>query len=345
MRKPISAAMIAAVCVFAAAGTASAETVIRVSDWLPPTHLISKDIIHVWGDKVEEATDGRVKIEYVGGVGKPQAYFDLIRDGVADVGFSVHSYTADRFQLTYGVELPFYAETATAASVAYRRAHERYFAKADEHEGVKLLGMWLTGPGGVYTTEQSVTSVSDLDGVKLRVPGGIVRDISERLGVVPVFAPASELYEMLSKGVADGVMISMESIVSFKVDEIINHHTFVPGGLYRNSQFFVMNEDKWNSLSEADQKAIESVSGEAMAYYAGDAWDRADAAAYERLKARGVEFRQASSDFINELADRLSPLETAWVERANELGVDGRAALSYFRSEVIRVQDELDSAD
>ena len=77
---------------------ANADTqVIRFSNWLPPAHYIVKEMLEPWAAKVNEVTEGRVKVEFINPLGKPQAHLDLVRNGVADMGMSVHSYTATRF--------------------------------------------------------------------------------------------------------------------------------------------------------------------------------------------------------------------------------------------------------
>ena len=69
------------------------DTVLRFSNWLPPAHYIVKEMLEPWAAKVNEVTEGRVKVEFINPLGKPQAHLDLVRNGVADMGMSVHSYT------------------------------------------------------------------------------------------------------------------------------------------------------------------------------------------------------------------------------------------------------------
>ena len=65
-------AMLAGVAALGLAGPADAETTLRVSNWLPPSHPIVKDILAPWGEQVAEATDGRVKVEIMASpIGKP----------------------------------------------------------------------------------------------------------------------------------------------------------------------------------------------------------------------------------------------------------------------------------
>lgn len=316
------------------AGAAQAETTLTLSNWLPPSHPVVTDMIQPWADQVKEATEGRVSINILAkGLGHPKAHFDIARDGLADVTFSVHGYTPGRFLLTQVAEFPFSGKSSEAVSVAYWNVYNTHFAKANEHEGTKLLGLFTHGPGHIFTTGTAVTSAADLKGLKMRVGGGAVNEIASGLGSVPLLKPARESYELLSNGVADGTYLPLESVPAFKVDGLLKHGTLVPGGLYNISFFLVMNEGRWNSLSKEDQDAIMSVSGEHFSRLAGKAWDAADAAALKKMQDQGNQIIPASDTLIGEIIEISTPLEDKWVEEAAAKGVDARAALDELRAQ------------
>jgi len=313
----LKAAAVAAFCLSALASQAQAETVLRVSNWLPPGHPLVVDIIEPWGEKVAEVTDGRVTVEVMKApIGKPPAQYDLIAKGAADVAYGVHGYTPNRFGLTSLVELPFQSNTAEALSVAYWRVYEKYLKEADEHDGVKLVTLFTHGPGEIYTTKEAVTSTDQLEGAKYRVGGGLANMVAQRLGIVPVSAPSPQVYEILSNGVADGILFPAESVPFFKIDTVVKNGTSVDGGLYATSFFVIMNEKTWDSLSEEDQKAIDSVSGEALARIAGQAWDNADAAGVKKMEAEGVKIIDADEAFMASLHEKLDGIESVFLDAA-----------------------------
>lgn len=316
---------------------AAAQTTLRVSNWLPPSHPLVADIVVPWGEAVEEATDGRVTVEVMQApIGRPPAQYDLVRDGAADVGYGVHGYTPNRFALTTIAELPFLADSAEALSVAYQRVYEEMLAPAGEDDGVKVLAVFTHGPGMIFTSDAPVDEASDLEGKKMRVGGGLANEVGTRLGVVPVSAPSPQVFEILSNRVADGIFFPAESVPFFKIDTVLEHGTRVPGGLYNTSFFMVMDEDTWNGLSDEDKAAIESVSGEALARRAGRAWDAADAAGMEKMAAEGIEIITADEAFMGTLEDKLGDLETVFIEAAAAKGVDGKAALERLKAEIAK---------
>jgi TRAP-type C4-dicarboxylate transport system substrate-binding protein len=48
-----------------AATQAGAQTAPTASDWVPPSHLLHKDVMLVWAAEVEKATQGRVKVNFL----------------------------------------------------------------------------------------------------------------------------------------------------------------------------------------------------------------------------------------------------------------------------------------
>lgn len=156
----------------------------------------------------------------------------------------------------------------------------------------------------------------------------------DSIGIVGIQKPASQAYELLSRGVADGVVLPLESIKSFKIIKVVPYTTLVPDGLYNVSFYLVMNKDTFNGFSAADQKAVMAVSGEAFAKLAGRAWDAADRVGLAAMKANGNKIETATPAFIAEIKEATQHLEADWIKKANAKGVDGAAALKFFRGQV-----------
>jgi TRAP-type C4-dicarboxylate transport system substrate-binding protein len=324
----------------AMAGAAQAETVLRFSNWLPPAHPLIKDVVKPWSEQVAEATDGRVRLQILNApLGPPQAHYDLVATGGADVALSVHTYTPGRFTLTRLPELPFLTPSAEAASVAYWRLHRRMLAAHGEHAGVKLLALFVHGPGHLFTVDQPVTPVEALEGAKIRVAGQMTDRLAGQLGMVPLQASSTKAYELLSNGIADGIFFPSESIPFFNLDDVVTDALRVPGGLYNVSFFVVMNQARWDALPERDKAAIDSVSGEALARLAGRAWDAADAAGNETLQGV-VDFHDATKAEMETIEAAADALYQQVRDEVEAEGVDFDAAIALLREEAEKVATE-----
>jgi TRAP-type C4-dicarboxylate transport system substrate-binding protein len=319
---------------------AVAQVTLNASSWVPPGHPITATMLVPLCADFEKATSGRVKCNVLpkAPVGPIQT-IDGVKDGLMDLSFIVNGYTPGRFALSDAPEFPFMGDTSVVTSVAYQRIYDRMLAKADEYKDVQLLGVFIHGPGQMYNTKRPISALKDLDGLKIRIGGGVVNDVAKALGTVPMLKPAPESYELLSTGVADGVFFPKESPASFKLVPLIKHVTYVPGGLYNVAFAWVANSAKWNQISAADRQALAPLLGEALARRSGNAWDAADARGEAAVREAKLPIVVASPQFIAEIKARTDPLEKEWAEKkAKPKGVDGAAVLTALRAEIAALQ-------
>jgi TRAP-type C4-dicarboxylate transport system substrate-binding protein len=320
-----------------AAGGASAQ-VLTASSWLPPTHTLSLTQAK-WCEEVSKATANRVRCNILPKpVTAPPGTFDAVRDGLADLSFSVHGYTPGRYALTQFAELPFMGDSAEATSVAYERIFGKHLAKLGEHKGLKVITVFTHGPGIVFNTKKAVNSLADLQGLKIRVGGGMVNEVGKAMGVNVTLKPAPESYELLSSGVMDGVFFPAESVESFKLEKLVKYKTTFPGGLYNTSFAFVMNEGTWNKIAKADQEAISKLSGEYAARMFGRGWDQVDRRGNAFMQSNGVVTTQASKAFVDEVKGKTSALEAKWVADAKAKGLaNPEQVLKEYRAEIAKL--------
>ncbi|MGF1476885.1 MAG: TRAP transporter substrate-binding protein [Geminicoccaceae bacterium] len=311
-------------------GGANAQETLVVSTWLSPQHEMNATVWPTWAQSVEEATEGRVTVKIEYNLAPPPAQLDLIRDGAADATWIFHGYNPGRFVATQLPELPGTDASAEAISVAYWRVHQNHLAAAEEHRGVKLIGLSTHGPGVLHTRD-AISGLDAIDGLKIRIGGGVSGDIGEALGMVGVQVPAPKVYETVSSGVANGVMMPMETKASLKLAEIAPHSMKMPGGFYYGSFAFVMSQERFDSLSPEDQAAIDSVSGEVLSKLAGQAWDAGDDAGEAFAKESGNTIEVADQATLQAFQEKTKAIEATVLERIADLGIDAEAALAELR--------------
>lgn len=308
---------------------ASAQTVMKISSWLAPIHVINAEVFPNWIKEIEKATDGRVtgKIEY--NLAPPPGQIDLIQDGTADAAWIFHGYNPGRFVTTKLIEIPGLQGDAEAASVAHWRAHEKFLAKAGEHKGVYVAAMMTHGPGQTHMREP-VKTLEDFKGKKVRIGGGVSSDVAEALGVVGVQLPASKVYEALSQGVADGVFLPLESNKSMRLFEVAPYTTIMPGGLYRGSFSIIMSESFLNKLSEEDRKAVLSTTGEKLSAMAGRGWAGADEAGLANAKEKAKSVSEFPAEEAEKFNAVVAKIRAKVLKEVATSGVDAEAALAFI---------------
>lgn len=316
---------------------AQAQTVLTTSSWVGPTHTLSM-AQKEWCDTLEKNTSGRVKCNILprAPVAAPGT-LDAVKNGLLDLSFTVHGYTPGRFLYTQMAEMPFLGNNAEPISVAFNKIASKYPPFAEEHAGVKVLSYFTHGPGIIFNTKKTISQVDDLQGLKFRVGGGMVNEISKSLNMNVTLKPAPDSYELLSGGVMDGTLFPAESTESFRIDKIIRHATTFPGGLYNTSFVFMMNPAKYDKLSPEDKKAVDAISGEVAARIFGRGWDKVDRRALALMQANNVQVSKADAKFVNDVKTRTSGLESKWVADAQAKGLkDAAKVLAEFRAEIAR---------
>lgn len=332
--KTMMSGLLAGGLAIGATGIANAQTVLTISSWAPPTHGMNAIMWPKFTEMLEKATEGRVTAQIKYKLGSPPAQFDLVQDGVGDISWIFHGYTPGRFVATKMIELPGYPGTAEAASVVHWRAHQKFFAKANEHRGVKLLSLMTHGVGVLHSATQ-ISALDQINGMKLRLGGGVAGDVGTAVGATGIRVPAPKVYETLASKAADGVMMPFEGKKSFKLTEVAQHTYEVPGGFYRGSFAIIMNQDRFDSLSAKDQKALGPEFGEAVAKMAGAMWDQIDAAG----RAASAKAPDNTSTMANDADAKAwegirEPIIQKVMAEVDKAGIDAKAAYSFISEQM-----------
>jgi TRAP-type C4-dicarboxylate transport system substrate-binding protein len=251
----------------------------------------------------------------------------------------VHGYTPGRFLHTQMAEFPFLGNSAESLSIAFNKVASKYPQFTAEHQGVKVLAYFTHGPGIVFNTKREITKVDDLSGLKFRVGGGMVNEITKALNMNVTLKPAPDSYELLSGGVMDGTLFPAESTESFRIDKVIRYATTFPGGLYNTSFVFMMNPAKYDKLGPEEKKVIDSMSGEYVARLFGRGWDKVDRRAFALMQANNVTVTKADAKFVADIKAKTSSLESKWAADAEAKGLNNAAkVLAEFRSEIAKLE-------
>jgi len=322
---------------FAAVTHASESLTLRYNQWFPATHWSQVDGLLGFFKSIEEVTQGRVKIQpSAKPLAPPNRNYQAVTSGIADVAWGPHGYTPGAFPLSEMMEFPFDNIDAEKSSAAYWRVFKKYFEPSGMHSDVVTLAVHVTSGGNLHMKNKLIATSSDLKGMKIRVQTPVVSAALKELGGVPISGSLVELREFLSRGVIDGTALSDELVTGFKVDQYINHVTQIPGGLYSNSAFIIMNKDKWQKISQEDQTAIMALSGERLSARMGKLWDENDVAARKKLQERlGDQYQVASSELMGSLEKVFAPYREKWVEKAKENNiVNAQEVMDFYKSEL-----------
>jgi TRAP-type C4-dicarboxylate transport system substrate-binding protein len=300
-------------------------------------HPITTQILKPWADDIAKATEGRVTIDIAPtSLAAPPQQLDGVTKGVFDMAYQFHGFLAPKVKLTNVAHLPFVNTTSKGSSVALWRTYEKFFAQANELPDVHVLGMFVALPGPIFSMKAPIQSIADVKGTKMYALPGVPARMFEAAGAGVVAAPAVRSHEIISGGTVDSFAgYSVMDAEAFKTLQYAKEVVDLPGHLTAPAFALFVNKRKWNAIAAKDKEAITRLSGEALsarfsAYDANEARIRAEA------KAKGLVFKEASPQFVAELKKLGDPLEAAWLADAASLGVDGKAALAFFKEEAVK---------
>ncbi|MGB0853659.1 MAG: TRAP transporter substrate-binding protein DctP [Pikeienuella sp.] len=184
-----------------------------------------------------------------------------------------------------------------------------------------------------------VESLDQIAGMKLRIGGGVAGKVGDALGASAINVPAPRVYETLDSNAADGVLMPMESKLGFRLTEVAEHSFDMPSGFYRTSIATVMNQDKFDSLSAADQAALDKLFGEELSRIAGALWDEFDETALAALPAAGNTLTMASEDDQAKWARKSEAIIAEVISDTAAKRIDAQAAYDFFKAELARLND------
>lgn len=210
-----------------------------------------------FAEKVEELSDGRIKIEvYTGGqLGDETTTIEQTQVGIIDIG-RANAGPLTQFADSLGVfSFPFLFEDREHMRAALDSSlRDTLFADLQESDLVGLA-FYDAGARSFYSTDP-IEDVADLKGKKIRVmQNDILISAFKKLGTSPTPLAASEVYSALQMGVIEGGENNVSTYVADGHYEVaknftLSEHLRIPGVLF-------MSKSSWDQLSAEDQKLIQ----------------------------------------------------------------------------------------
>jgi len=142
-------------------------------------------------------------------------------------------------------------------------------------KGMRVLGVWENGFRHITNNVRPINKPEDLQGVKLRVPGGAWRvNMFKAYGANPAPMPFGEVYAALQSGVMDGQENPFAQIASAKLQEV-QKYLSLTGHVY-SPAYLIVSEDFWQKVPKDAQAVLSKIAIELGDYARaqGEALDR-----------------------------------------------------------------------
>ncbi|HTV67854.1 MAG TPA: TRAP transporter substrate-binding protein DctP [Rhizobiaceae bacterium] len=319
----------------ALASAAAQDVTLRIADSLPVGHYTSTQGIQPWIKAIEERTGGAVKLDYypASQLGQGKDLLALTQSGVTDIALIQPAYISEKLPLSGIVELPELFPSSCDGTKAYFQASAEGGILGDEEygpNGVRLLFGAILSPYQLLTKAIPVETVDQLKGAKLRTGGGTQDLLVSKLGAVPVRVPGPEMYEAVSRGTADGVILPYASVITYDLQKLLGYTT-VTSGFGTTVTAYMINEDKWKELSPEHQQILAETGYEASMALCAYIDAQADEA-LKKLEEAGVKRSEMPDAEKTKMSEVLGTAAGEWAAALDARGLPASDLLKAMKS-------------
>jgi TRAP-type C4-dicarboxylate transport system substrate-binding protein len=278
---------------------------------------------------VQKRTNGRVTVAFfpAGTLVSANQTYDGVVKGIVDIGVSIMSYTPGRMPLSEVIVLPLGYKSGYQATHMANAFYQQF--KPKEYDDVKLFYLHAHGPG-FFHTKTPVNHIEDLKGLRIKSDANTSKVVAAA-GATPTTMPMLETYDALKRGLADGVLLPIETLKGWKFGEICKYTYENWGNSYANGFFFAMNKERWNSLPKDIQQIINKLNDEWFEKQAR-LWSSIDDEGREFAIKTGQKIVKASPEETAEMKERMQPVLSAYVASMKEKGLPGEEVLTWCQS-------------
>lgn len=301
-------ALLLAAAAFVGSG-ASAETLkLRLSVESTPG-APTQQMLAAFRDELQAELGDQVEIEYFdsGTLGDEIVHMQQVRTGQLDV-IPIGSDAVQLDSKWAVFDIPFlFADREAVARVLDGDIGNQLDTSFQEQAGLKVLGFGEIGFRNISNNVRPVRVPEDLKGLKLRTPGSKTRILAfEMLGASPIKMNIGEVYLALQQGVVDGQENPLSNIRKWSWYEVqkyisMSRHVYTP-------ITFVMNLEKYQSLSDEQRAAVDSAARKAVlsSRQYGTESDANLVAEIEELSKGKVAFNDIDSAAFQEAAEPIA---------------------------------------
>jgi TRAP-type C4-dicarboxylate transport system substrate-binding protein len=299
---------------------------LKYSNFFPPAHKISK-LTEDYIKEIEKRTNGKVKIMYFPGntLTPPAQAYDSTVQGITDISQCIFIYSKGRFPLTDVLNYPIGIKTGLQAT----RLANAYYKKFQPKEMTDTHILYMHGHGpALVMTRKVIKSLDEIKGVRIKA-SGTSGDVIKAYGGIPVTMPIPETYEALQKGLADGIILPIETLKNWKFADFLKCLVYNYGVGLSNAMFVTMNQKKWDSLPKDVQKVFEEVSAEWIDKQ-GKLWDEIEKDGLEYAKQKpGFTIVNATPQEEAKAREKMKPIIAEYVKEMKQKGLPGEEAVKF----------------
>jgi len=264
---------------------------------------------------VEEKTKGELtfKLFPSSALFKAAAQYDAMSKGALDLSVFPLAYASGKVPELDITLMPCIITSVEDGMTWRNKEIGKRLEQISQDKGMKIL-TWLWYAGGIGSRGKPVILPDDSKGLKFRAAGKMFEFMLNQSGASITSMPSSEIYMALQTKVLDACLTSAESFVSYRLYEQLEYlNTPDKYSIWYMAEPIVMSTKTWESLTPAQQKAVEEV-GLSLEKKATDISVEANLSVGKVFQEHGVKTHAMTLDEWKTWAKLAK--ETAWKEFA-----------------------------
>lgn len=256
--------------------------------------------------RVREMSGGRLNIQHfaAGELIPAMEGFDAVSKGTVEMNAANAYFWAGRVPAAqYFTAVPFGMNTQGMNAWIYQGGGQKLWDEIYEPFGVKAMPMGNTGTQMTGWFRKPLTSVEDLKGLKMRIPG-LAGKVYAELGVAVRLLPGGEIFPALERGVIDAAeFVGPYQDRRLGLQKAAKNYYTTGWHEPTNVTELLINKKAWDSLPK-DLQAIVKICAQACNQESLAWCDAVNADALDDLvKNFGVQARPLPQDIISRLRE------------------------------------------
>lgn len=309
-----------------------------------PPFIINSGIVDQYLAEIAEVTEGRVTFVDPEVMNRDHAQqFDLVTSGEVDAAYVLNSHLAETHPLLQLPMMPMFGGSAEQTAVSLWRVHAEYLSRSDYFPEAQLLGFISAPAAHIWRHDSMPVDVGEniaaanqyhvpyFHGLDTRGPAAMRAEFSDWMTAYTAQSNEPPAFFMAhGAALAVGLWNPTTNVSVMEVDN----------GLYTPTFSVILSNDAWAQISPEDQDAIRAVSGEKLAHRSAS-WDMFDNGFRSKMLMDGLKFTKADKALLHELwSSSIGDLK-AWVQAAEDRGIPGNEAITYYLSSLRSLEDRL----
>lgn len=272
---------------------------------LAPTNDPRHQALEMFSKAVVDGSKGRIKITVYPSstLGSERELFEQVKGGVTE--FALIGSVVGNFVPEYAImDLPYLWKSQDhLRRVISGPIGKEWENKMKQQFNVALLGFFDRNPRILTNTKRPVRTISDLSGMKVRVPEiKMHMDTWRAFGVQPTPMPASEFYMGLKMGVIDAMENPVEVMYTWKIYEVAKYLSLTEH--IRSALYFIYSSQKISALPPNDLRIITEAARTAEDWHNKEVASQASGL-FDKLKEQGMIINEVDKSGFIEASQKI----------------------------------------